>query len=187
MIRATIVGLALVAIAATGGPAAAQPKGGEPALGGGFPRPLFLEHLYRPELIMRYQGQLALTADQRTAIASAIKDAQGRLGPLQWDLDAKSEGVAKLVDADKVDVDAVLAAAAQAIDLEGQIKKEHLRLLLTIKNQLTPEQQTKLRSLRPERCGPDGPGSQASADRARRLPPPPPPGGGDDDGGPPMP
>src|SRR5262249_22986821 len=139
VIRATTLGLVLLVVAATAGPALAQPKGGEPALGGGFPRPLFLEHLYRPELIMRYQGELALTADQRTAIAAAIKDAQGRLGPLQWDLEAKSESIAKLVDADKVDVDAVLAAATQAIDLEGQIKKEHLRLLLSIKNQLTAE------------------------------------------------
>jgi Spy/CpxP family protein refolding chaperone len=180
--RRTIVGLLVLLVAAAASPAAAQPRGGEPGFGGGFPRPLFLEHLYRPELIMRYQGELALTAEQRTAIAGAIKDAQGRLAPLQWDLEAKSESVAKLVDADKVDVDAVLAAATQAVDLEGQIKKEHLRLLLTIKNQLTPAQQTKLRDLRPDRCPPDRPG--APGDRGRRMMPPPPP---DDDGGPPMP
>jgi Spy/CpxP family protein refolding chaperone len=173
VIRRSIVGLALVALALTCRPALAQPKGGAPAFVGGFPRPLFLEHLYRPELIMRYQGELGLTAEQRTAIAGAIHDAQGRLGPLQWDLDAKSEAVAKLVDADKVDVDKVLAAATQAIDLEGQIKKEHLRLLLTIKNDLTPAQQAKLRNLRPDRCGPD----QPPAGERGHGPPPPQPGG----------
>ena len=187
MIRATVAALALASavVLGTSPPAAAQPRGRDAAMGAGLGRPLFLERLYRPEMVMRYQGALALTAEQRSAIATAIKDAQGRLGPLQWDLDAKSESVAKLVDADKVDADAVLAAAGQAVDLEGQIKKEHLRLLLTIKNLLTPEQQKKLRDLRPERCGPErGPGPGAAG---RRMPPPPPPD--DDEGGgpPPMP
>lgn len=186
MIRATVLALAL-ASTVVAGPAAAQPKG-EPGfgVGGGGGRPLFLEHLYRPELVMRHQGALALTAEQRAAIQAAIQATQGRLGPLQWELDASSEAVAKLVDADKVDVDAALAAAQQAIDLEGQIKREHLSLLLTIKNQLTQAQQAKLRELRPERCGPGGPGGPGGhggtgGDRLRR-PPPPPPG---EDGGPP--
>lgn len=159
MNRARIVALALAcALLSAGGPAAAQPPRGGPGEGplmGGFGRPLFLEHLFRPELVMRHQGKLELTDEQRAAIAAAIKEAQERLAPLQWDLDAKAEAVAKLAERDRVDVDATLAGAAQVIDVEGQVKKEHVRLLLRIKNVLTPEQQAKLRELRPDRCGPE--------------------------------
>lgn len=161
---------------------AAQPKGGEPTFTGGGPgpgRPLFLEHLYRPELVMRHQGALGLTPEQRAGIASAMKAAQERLGPLQWDLDAKAEAVSELVKGDKVDVDKALAAASQTIEIEGQIKKEHLKLLLEIKNQLTPAQIAKLRELRPERGGPGRPGGPGM--RSHRLHPPPP----GEDGGPP--
>lgn len=165
--------LASLLLAASGGPAAAQPKGDAFGAGGGGPgRPLFLEHLYRPEMIMRNQGALALSAEQRAGIAAAIKATQDRLSPLQWDLDARSEALAKLVESDKVDVDKVLAAASETIEVEGKIKREHLRLMVEIKNQLTPEQIAKLRALRPDRCGPErggGPG-----ERSRRPPPPPP-------------
>jgi Spy/CpxP family protein refolding chaperone len=183
VIRNNVVVLAvasLLVIAAS--PAVAQPRGGEPPFSGGgggggfgFGRPLFLEHLYRPELVMRHQGALALTPEQRAAIAATIKATQERLGTLQWELDAKSEAVVKLVEGDKVDVEQALAAAGQSIDLESQIKKEHLRLLLNIKNQLTPAQLAKLRELKQDRCPPErggGPG-----ERGRRGPPPPP---GDD-------
>lgn len=168
-----VAGLILLPAA---GKVGAQPKGGPPTFtgGGGGPgpgRPLFLEHLYRPELVMRHQGALGLTPEQRASIAAAMKAAQERLGPLQWDLDAKAEAVSELVKGDKVDVDKALAAASQTIDVEGQIKKEHLRLLLEIKNQLTPAQIAKLRELRPERYGHErgGPGGE----RGRRPPPPP--------------
>jgi len=149
---------ALAALVLAGGwlaaPAYAEPRGEPPSsMMGGFGRPLFLEHLFRPELVMRHQGALGLTPEQKSAIAALIKEAQERLAPLQWDLDAKSEAVAKLVDASKVDVDPALAASAQVIAVEGQIKQEHLRLLLKIKNVLTPEQQQKLSELRPERGG----------------------------------
>lgn len=132
-------------------PATAQPRG-EPHLVGGFGRPLFLEHLFRPEVVMRHQGAIELTAEQRTAIAAVIKDAQERLAPLQWELDARSEEVAKLVEADRVDVDKTLAAATVVLETETRIKREHLRMLLRIKNELTAAQQRKLRELRPDKC-----------------------------------
>jgi len=176
--KLSLLALASLLLVASSGPAAAQPKGDAFGVGVGGPgpgRPLFLEHLYRPEVIMRNQGALALTQEQRAGIAASIKSAQERLSPLQWDLEARSEALAKLVEPDKVDVEKVLATATETIEIEGKIKREHLRLMLEIKNQLTPEQIAKLRNLRPERGG--GPG-----DRGRRGgPPPPPPPPADDE------
>lgn len=179
MIQTKLVVLALAGLllAASGDPATAQPKGDALGVGVGGPgRPLFLEHLYRPEVIMRNQGALALTPEQRAGIATSIKAAQERLSPLQWDLEARSEALGTLLAPDKVDVEKALAAATETIEIEGKIKREHLRLMVEIKNQLTSEQIAKLRTLRPDRFGPErggGPG-----ERGRRPPPPPP---GDDD------
>jgi Spy/CpxP family protein refolding chaperone len=174
VIRGSLIVLALASllVVAAGPPVAAQPKGGEPPMMG-IGRPLFLDELFRPEMLMRSQGELGLTAEQRTAITDAIKATQDRLNTLQWDLAAKNEAVAKLVAPDHIDVEAALAAASQTIDFEGQIKKEHLKLLLQIKNVLTPEQIAKLRAQRQDRCRDD------------RMGPPGMPGPGHGHGGPP--
>ena len=173
MIRAILIALALASVLVAAGerPVAAQPKGGPPM---GMGRPQFLDDLFPPETLMRSQGALELTPAQRTAITSAIKAAQERLNTLQWDLAAKNEAVAKLVAPDQVDVDTVLAAASEAIDLEGQVKKEHLKLLLQIKNVLTPAQIAKLRAERAERRRDDRPGPGGGPGGRHGGPPPPP-------------
>lgn len=173
MIRASLIVVALASalVAAVGPPVLAQPKG-EPPMG--FGRPPFLDELFRPEQLMRSQGVLELTGEQRTAITDAIKATQDRLNTLQWDLAARNEAVAKLVAPDHIDVDAALAAASQGIDLEGQIKKEHLKLLLQIKNVLTPAQIAKLRAQRQDRCRDDRPGPPGRPGHGPDGPPPPP-------------
>lgn len=174
MIRASLIAVAVASIlfATVGPPVLAQPKG-EPPMGMG--RPQFLDELFRPETLMRNQGLLELTPEQRTAITDAIKATQDRLSTLQWDLSARNDAVAKLVAPDHVDVDAALAGASQSIDLEGQIKKEHLKLLLQIKNVLTPAQIAKLRAQRQDRCrGDDRPGPPGGPGHGHGGPPPPP-------------
>lgn len=173
MIRASLIALALasVLVAASGPPVAAQPKG-EPPMGIG--RPQFLDELFPPPMLMRVQGELGLTGEQRTAITDAVKATQDRLNTLQWDLAAKNEAVAKMLAPDHVDPESALAAAAQSIDLEGQIKKEHLKLLVQIKNVLTPAQIAKLRAQRQDRCGDDRPGPPGGPGHGHGGPPPPP-------------
>ena len=103
---------------------------------------------------MRNQAAIGLTDAQRTAITDAIRETQERLMPLQWELDAKSEEATKMFSSPRVDADAAMAAAAPVMEIEQRIKSEHLRLLIRVKNELTPEQQDKLRALHPEGCGP---------------------------------
>lgn len=173
MIRASLIVVALASalVAAFGPPVLAQPRG-EPPMG--FGRPQFLDELFRPEQLMRSQGELELTGEQRTAITDAIRATQDRLNTLQWDLAAKNDAVEKLVAPDRIDVDAALAAASQGIDLEGQIKKEHLKLLLQIKNVLTPAQIAKLRAQKKDRCRDDRPGPPGGPGHGPGGPPPPP-------------
>jgi Spy/CpxP family protein refolding chaperone len=152
--RLALVVALLAALCSLADSAEARKKRDGGVIGGAFRPPAFLSQLFRPELIMRNQAAIGLTPEQRTAITDAIRDTQERLMPLQWELEAKSEEATKVFAAPQVDADAAMAAAAPVMALEERIKTEHLRLLITIKNELTPEQQAKLRELHPEGCGP---------------------------------
>jgi Spy/CpxP family protein refolding chaperone len=74
-------------------------------------------------------------------------------------LDAESEALGKLLQADHVDEAALVAKLEQVTAVEQQVKKVNFTLLVRIKNQLDPEQQAKLRALRQAHPGgpPGGP------------------------------
>jgi len=139
-------------------PASARPMGAGAGRGMGGPPlmgpPAFLEQVFPPALVMRYQNEIGLTDEQTQAITRAMGETQAKLVDLQWQFEAKSQELTKVLGADTVEEDPALALADKVMSVEQQIKKIHLGLLLRIKNQLTPEQQKKLRELRPARRRP---------------------------------
>lgn len=142
---AALVLLPMLALAQPG------PPGGDDMDGGGRPgRPAFLRYLFRPEVVMRNQEAIGLTAAQRDTISAAMAKAQQKLLALRWEIEAKGETAAPLFAAEKIDPGPALAAAGEIMTLEEQSKREHLTLLIAVKNALTAEQQTKLRELEPE-------------------------------------
>lgn len=117
--------------------------------GGGFRgSPSFMMELYPPELIMRNQTELGLSDAQRQAIMNASRDTRNAIDPIQWELQSEQEKLTTLVSGQTVDETALLAQAEIVMELEKQLKKQHLLLLVKIKNQLTPEQQQQAKSLR---------------------------------------
>jgi Spy/CpxP family protein refolding chaperone len=139
-------------------PAAAQPAPdlaggpGSPGMGGvpGPGAPPFLDDVFPPGLVMRYQTEIALTDEQRSAITKQMEDAQKTLIALQWDVARASERLTKMLQPTHIDEAAALQQADQVMTAEQQLKKEHLALLIRIKNQLTAAQQQQLRQLRSE-------------------------------------
>ncbi len=132
--------------------ALAQPGrgGGDDGLGAGRPRmPAFLRQLFRPEVVMRNQEAIGLTAEQRDAISTAMSATQQKLLALRWQIEAKGEATTPLFSGDRIDPGPAMAAAEAMMTLEEQVKREHLSLLVTVKNLLTPDQQKKLRELEP--------------------------------------
>ena len=129
--------------AGTIGSAGAQEMGGPP-----MEPPAFVRQLFMPSLVMRHQSEIELTDAQREAITKEMAATQQKALELRWQLDQKSEAVSKLVAGDRVDEAAFLARAGEVLDLERQLKEAHLRLLIRIKNALTPAQQAKLAALR---------------------------------------
>ena len=122
--------------------------------------PAFLRELFVPEQIMRYQDELALTPAQRDAITREMGDTQKQLVDLQWQFESASKKLADMLKGPAIDEAAAMSQADKVMNLELQMKRTHLQLLIRIKNLLTPAQQAKLRDLadkEPQRPGPPGP------------------------------
>jgi Spy/CpxP family protein refolding chaperone len=151
----------LLALAALlGGAAPARAQGPAPGFKAPPAPPVFLQRLFVPELVMRYQAEIALTADQREAISHAMVDAQKRLVDLQWQFESASKKLADLLGAATIDEAVAAAETERLLNLELQMKKAHVALLVRIKNVLTPGQQSRLAELRarePQRPGPPPP------------------------------
>jgi Spy/CpxP family protein refolding chaperone len=99
---------------------------------------------FPPELVMQRQQEIGLTADQRNAIVNVIAEAQPRFVEAQWQLQPETAALAELVRGDRVDEQQVLAQIDRVLDIERQIKRLQIEMLIRIKNQLTLEQQQQL-------------------------------------------
>jgi Spy/CpxP family protein refolding chaperone len=106
------------------------------------------QNVFPPELIMKHGGEIGLEAEQRAAIKDAVLQAQTKFLSAQWEAQEETTKLIHLLQARPVDEKAVLAQADRLMDLERQIKKTQLSLLVRLKNLLTPAQQTRLADLR---------------------------------------
>ena len=103
--------------------------------------------LFKPEEVMKHQRALNLTQSQKDAILGDYQKAQSDFTKWQWELQAATEELVELVSKDQIDEKASLEQLEKMLDLERNIKSSKLGLMIKIKNQLTPEQQKKLRDL----------------------------------------
>ena len=109
--------------------------------------PLF-DALFPPELIMQHQRAIGLTDQQRDGISRLIRDLQGRVVQLQWELLDEMQQLTQLMSATRIDLDRALDQLDNVLEREKQIKQAHLEMLARIKNLLSPEQQATFERLR---------------------------------------
>lgn len=105
------------------------------------------DKLFDVESVMRNQGALNITPEQKAVMLRELDAAQTEFNHLEWELNGEKEKLAAALSGEQVDEKAALEAGERVTNLEGKLKLAHLRLLVRVKNQLTPEQQGKLRSL----------------------------------------
>jgi Spy/CpxP family protein refolding chaperone len=135
--------LCFMACASRVGAQAAPPAA--PQLGDPIARALF-----EPELIMKHRRAIDLTDQQRDAITRLLRELQGQVVSMQWELEEQKDALAAELNRPRIDLDRALDRMRRALQTERQIKEGHLTLLIRIKNQLTPAQQDALRKLRSE-------------------------------------
>jgi Spy/CpxP family protein refolding chaperone len=125
--------------------------------GGGMGRdyrrgaPPFGRALFPPEMVMRHAQDIGLSDEQREQITSVIQQVQSDIVPLEWEVRERAETLADLLEQPRVDEAAALAQVERVTDIENQMKKTHLALLIRVKNALSEEQQQQLLALREER------------------------------------
>ncbi len=123
-------------------PAFARPGRGK-GRGGGMKRHL-AKHLYPPEMLMRFQDDLALTSTQRKTLLKEMKATQSKATDLKFALHGEAQKLTKLLAADRVSEKKALAQSDKVMGMERKMKRLHLRLLVRIKNMLTAEQKATL-------------------------------------------
>ena len=148
-----IASIALLALLLGALPGAAQGRRGP---GARAAEPEFMKALFPPDLIMRHAGEIDLSEAQREGIKAAVSQTQSEVFDLQWTLREAAEGLRDLVEADRIDEEATLAAAERVMETEGRVKRAHLRMLIRIKNTLRPEQRSRLTALRAAEPGRPG-------------------------------
>lgn len=111
----------------------------------------FLERkFFRPEMILRFQDELSLSSEQLKAIKDIVLSTQTKHNELDWDLKTNTRTLADTLEAERLTEDQVMKQLEKVLALENEIKKNHLRAAIQLKNLLTPEQQARLRTIREE-------------------------------------
>jgi Spy/CpxP family protein refolding chaperone len=122
------------------GPAHAGPKGKDPLREAFFP----------PEMVMRHQGEIKLSDEQRQYIIKEMQEAQNNFTNWQWNLEAEMQKMEELVKADQIDQTKAIAQLEKVLVLEKNIKTQQLKLMINIKNKLTAEQRKQLQKIKEE-------------------------------------
>ena len=118
--------------------------------------------MFPPEMVMQNQRELGLTEQQKTYMRTEIGKTSARFNDLQWQLHDAMEVLHETMKANQVNEQQALAQLDRVLETEREIKRLHMELAIKIKNNLTPEQQQKLHSLRRPRepfRQPGGPGT----------------------------
>jgi Spy/CpxP family protein refolding chaperone len=105
-------------------------------------------HLYPTELVLDHQNEIGLSESQRTHIRDALQSTQRDIVEVELALRRDREELASALAPAEVDQARALPIAERVADGERELKLLHLRLLVSIKNELTPEQQAHLDRLR---------------------------------------
>ena len=107
----------------------------------------FAGQLFPPDLIMQHQQALNLSDDQKNFLKAELIKLQTRLTEVQWELQGEVEKLSALMKQDQVDEAQALAQLDKVLNLEREIKRAHIGLLIRLKNKLTSEQQARLREI----------------------------------------
>lgn len=139
----------ILALAFVLGAASLAAQGPPPGQRGNGPGPDdWARNFFPPELVMQHQAEIGLQDTQRTALTSAIQQAQGKFMDMQWKLSAEGEKMGRLLQSTPVNEAQVLEEVDRILGMEREIKRAQISLMVRIKNTLTAAQQAKLTEIR---------------------------------------
>lgn len=105
---------------------------------------IFKMKLYSTDNLMEVREEIGLTDAQVAKVKKLHSENAGSFSTLKWDLDEATTKLRKMLEQPKIDQTAVSKQMDEVLRLENQMKKTQLNTMVSIKNELTPEQITKL-------------------------------------------
>jgi Spy/CpxP family protein refolding chaperone len=119
----------------------------------------FAENFFPPELIMHHQHALNLADDQRKRLIDIVQKAQPQFTELQWQLESEQSNLMSLMRTERPDEKQISSQLDKVLKLEGEMKRGQLLMFVRLKNELSAEQQMKLKeAMRRQWQGGPGPG-----------------------------
>ena len=100
------------------------------------------------ELIMAHRTEIGLTSAQNKQIGELVVEVQQAVAGQRWEMQSAYFELMEVLDEQEIDEDRAIALAKKAVDTENEIKLEQMRLLIRLRNLLTPEQFATLQALR---------------------------------------
>ncbi|REG92025.1 Spy/CpxP family protein refolding chaperone [Algoriphagus antarcticus] len=109
---------------------------------------LFQKNLYSADRVMEMRKELELTDAQATKIKKIHSENAGKFSTMKWDLDDATLKLKDILDEYKIDELAVQKQMDKVLALENSLKKQQLSTMVSIKNELSFEQQEILQGKR---------------------------------------
>jgi len=103
---------------------------------------------FDPELVMQNRQQIGITDAQWDQISGELRELQRSAVDLEWEMAEAGQDLIEIANHERVDEAEALVAARRIFDVESQIKTIQMQMLIRIKNVLTPQQQSTLRTIR---------------------------------------
>lgn len=103
--------------------------------------------MFPPELVMQHQQAVGLSEEQKNYLKTELRQAQLHFTEMQWTLQDEMDRLIGMLKAGKVDEKEALAQLDKVLSAEREIKRAQFTLMIHIKNDLTPAQQTALRAI----------------------------------------
>jgi Spy/CpxP family protein refolding chaperone len=119
---------------------------------------LIAPHLYPPDYIREMQSRLDLSEEQEVAIRELTLEFQKVSGELEWGMEDRIQALVPLIEGGRIEVEEALDVLDEVLEMEAQVKRNHFRLLIDLKNLLTPEQQDLMGRFMEELLRRGGPG-----------------------------
>ncbi|WP_026953124.1 Spy/CpxP family protein refolding chaperone [Algoriphagus mannitolivorans] len=105
---------------------------------------IFKSKLYTTTNLMEVREEIGLTEVQVAKIKKLHAENSGQFSTLKWDLDDATSKMRKMLDQPKINAAEVSRQLDEVLRLENQMKRIQMNTMVAIKNELTPEQISKL-------------------------------------------
>ena len=101
------------------------------------------ENFIPPDMLIHNREALGLNDEQMEFLQGQFEKTRAHFTELQQKLGKEMDALTALLKSDRPDESKVLAQLDKVLDVEREMKRTHLSLMVGIKNKLTPEQFSK--------------------------------------------